>query len=1121
MRITLTQLLMCVIGVSVTLAYDTRAQEVLNRTVSLVGDQVELRAVLTQIEKQADVKFVYSTKVNSDQRITINLKNRKLSTVLDEVLIPNLIDYEVISNRILLRKIKSPSRNAPNENKTDAIEKKESATSVKGQVTDEKKQPIVGASIVIKGTTRGTVTNEDGRYSIDVPGDQAILVFSYIGFITQEVKVGNQSDISISLAADTKSLDEVVVVGYGQQSKVSLTNAVGTVKGTELVRRPYSSIQQSLQGQVAGLTVLDQGGSPGRTTSTLRVRGVTTLSNSNEALVIVDGIEQQLTNLNPNDIESISVLKDAASTAIYGSRAANGVIMITTKRAKEGKVTVSYNGFYGLQRSVNNPEMDLPSYMKLEQVAYNNAKIPLPAKFTDVGIQEYLNGNKTNPELYPDVNSWFKTMLGVAPQYNNSLSVSGGSESIRARLSIRQQKQASLLDVPLNYGADLRDIRLNTDFKVSNKINVSTDINYRNSYTVAPVNESEVFNRFIHGTLFATPRYFSTLEGTYPGITGTYGLSAQGVTPRIEAEQDGTSKRIEESIFSSLKADYEIVKGLRFTSQLALRIENLRQKNFTNAYKNVDLVKNVTRNIINNALTDTLKNATEYTWNNYLNYETSLQKHYLKALAGYSTINNVFKGLYAYRQNFYNNDIQALSQGANDGTKNNGGSDAQFGLRSYFGRVNYSFADKYLFEANARYDGSSRFTGANVYSFFPSFSAGWRISEESFMKKAGFVNELKLRVSWGQTGNQSVGLYSYYQSLVASSYGFNGATAISYSPTQLANKNITWETTAQVDFGFDAQLFRGFSVGFDYYNKLTDGILLNLPIPATVGLAAPPQNAGKVENKGFELQLGYRNVGAKNVRYSATLNLSANKNTVVSLAGTGPYISGSDIDPLFIIKEGSPINSLWGYKTDGFFKTDDEAKRYPTITTGRAAGDVKYLDLNNDGKIDANDRTIIGSSFPKLLYSLNGNIGFKNFELSLFFQGAAGVDARLAGALAENGNNEGFVPKLVSTNYWTPDNPNARFPRPLKRDLFNMYTADRLVINGDYLRLKNVQLMYHLPTRIVQKMKLESASVYLSATNLLTFSKLNEWGLDAEAGSGRATYYPQVSVTSFGLNIQF
>lgn len=1124
MRISITQLCFAILFVGLSYAKDSSAQELLEKRISLRADDKSIKNILSQIEGEVNFKFVYSPAAIEAQRtVSINVQNQTVKQVFDSFFLPLNIKYRVLGNKIILSY--QPETKGTSDAKSSLLPNVESQKaladiSISGKVSDEKGETLPGVSVTLKGTSRGATTNVNGEYTISVPDNKAILVFSFVGYNPQEIAVGNQSKIDIILKVDTKALDEVVVVGYGQQKKVSMTNAVATIKGADLTTRPSSSMQQVLQGQAAGLTVLDQGGSPGRTASTMRVRGITTLSNSNDALIIVDGIEQQLTNINPNDIENISVLKDAASTAIYGSRAANGVIMVTTKRAKEGKVSISYSGFYAMQTSVNNPEMNLPDYLKLQQVAYTNAKIAVPAMFTDAGIADYIKGNASNPELYPDVNSWYKTMLKSAPQINNNLSISGGNDIMKARLSMRYQKQASIIDSPIKYGSDLADIRLNTDFKVSKRININADINYRNNYSLAPVSEAQIFNRFLHGTLFATPIYSSALEGQYPGITGTYGLSPQGITPRIMADKDGTSKLWNENIFTNLKGDLKITNHLKFTSQLAIRLDNVNGKDFTNSYINTDLVKKVTRNVVNNVLTETRNKTTEFTWNNFLNYENNFGKNDIKGLLGYSTINNTYSALTASRQRFYNNDIQSISQGANDGTKDNTGYDAQFGLRSYFGRVNYSYADKYLLEVNGRYDGSSRFSGSNKYSFFPSLSAGWRISEENFMKGSIF-DELKLRASWGQTGNQSVGLYSYYQALASSAYGFNNASVIGYSPAQLANKDITWETTEQLDLGFDAQFFKSFTIGFDFYNKRTSGILLSLPIPATIGLVAPPQNAGVVQNKGVELQLGYKKITSTGFRYNASANFAVNRNKVLSLAGTGPYISGSDIDPLYIIKEGLPINSLWGYKTDGLFQTAEEVKNYPTITTGRGPGDVKYLDLNGDGKIDANDRTVIGKSFPDLMYSFNGNVGYKNFELTLFFQGAAGVDSRISGALSENGNNEGFVPKIVTSDYWTPTNTGARFPRPLKRDLFNMYTSDRMIINGNYLRLKNVQLLYNLPKSILNKAKVGSASVYVSATNLLTFSKLKEWGLDPEVGQGRAVYYPQISTMTVGTNIQF
>lgn len=972
--------------------------------------------------------------------------------------------------------------------------------------------PIAGASVLVRGTTRGTNTNNQGKFSIAANQGET-LVISSVGFAATEIQVGQSSNLSVSMQSNSSELANVVVVGYGTQKKVSLTSAVSQVKGEDLTKRPVSNLQQALQGMAPGLTVLDRGGAPGRTNATIRVRGITALStnqayNNNEALVIIDGIEQRMSDVNPDDIESVSILKDAASTAIYGSRAGNGVILITTKRAKTGKVTVSYNGYYAIQRTINKPRMmGLEDYMRLQVMAYTNAGVTLPARFSGQSINTWVNA--TDRYKYPLPNVWYETLYHSAPQLSNTIAISGGTDRFKARMSVRYMNQQGILQ---NFDDKIREIRVNTDYKVSEKINVSADVNYRYNRSLTPVSEFNVYNYMLHASLWAVPKF----------PNGTYGLSNQGQNPLMYAELGGTSIQNSDYITGNVKGEWNIAKGLKFTTQFGARVTYIYQKNFANSFTNTDTVNKITKIVANNSLNEVRTDVREYTLNNFFSYENTFGNHNVKALAGYSEINNELHGLTAYRERFYNNTIQSISQGTNDGTKSNSGADATYGLRSFFGRINYAFENKYLFEANGRYDGSSRFTGKNQYSFFPSFSAGWRLSQEDFWDAVkGTVNEFKLRGSWGKTGNQTIPLYSYFESLSASSYSFGGAPVTGYRPSTLANKDITWETTTQTDIGMDASLFKNVSLSFDYYNKRTDGILLDLPIPGTIGLLAPPQNAGVVENKGVEIALGYRYGSGKKFRYDISGNLAINNNKVISLAGTGPYISGNDIDPRYAVKEGLPINVHWGYETAGLFQSQAEVDKYPTYTPNSKPGDVKYVDRNNDGRINADDMTMIGTSFPKYTFGLNSSVGYGNFEVSLLFQGAADVDTRLAGAFAEMGNQEGFTHTIYTNNVWTPQHTDARFPRPLKFDLRNVATSDRLLINGTYVRLKNLQVSYKLPASLINRFSMSQASVYVSGTNLLTFSKLNEWNLDPEVDSGRGVYYPQTSLLTFGVNIQF
>ncbi|MEY4335602.1 MAG: hypothetical protein RLZZ45_521 [Bacteroidota bacterium] len=984
---------------------------------------------------------------------------------------------------------------------------------VKGVVKSANdKRPLESATIVVKGSSSGTQSNAQGQFSISAKaGDQ--LVISSVGYDTKTVSVLNSSTpLEILLAAAKSDLEDVVVVGYGTQKKVSMTSAVSQIKGADLVRRPVSNLQQALQGQAPGLTVLDRGGEPGRSAATMRIRGITTFSGNSSGnsspLIIIDGVEQTLFNINPEDVENISILKDASSTAIYGSRAANGVVLVTTKRAKAGKVQIAYNGFYAIQQSVNQPEnMDLEPYMRYQQLAYINQGLAIPARYTDASIQTWVNSK--DRYTYPLVNTWFESVLNPAPQQSHNFSFSGGSEFSRTRVSMRYMDQAG---IAANHGAKIRELRMSNDMQLSKKLKFSTDLNYRYNLSNRPF-AGDVFNRFFHGTLFAAPKY----------PNGTYGLSPQGFNPLLLTEKSGYNNIATHYIFTSGKLDYEILPDLVFSAQAAAVIDYSETKSFQNQVYNFDSINNRTYSVANNNLTESRNRSTEITTNFLLNYSKKIKKHEMKGLLGYSELYNQGQSLSAYRERFYNNDIQSLGQGANDATKNNSGSDYKYGLQSAFLRLNYAFDSKYLLEANARYDGSSRFTGNNQYSFFPSFSGAWRISKEEFFENLNTpFTDLKVRGSWGQTGNQTVPLYSYYASLSQGSYTFGGAAVQTFAQTALADPNITWETNTQTDLGVEGQLF-GNKVNFsiDYYKKRTDGILLALPLPVVTGFASSTQNAGVMDNKGWEFMLGYRNNDHK-LQYSFNGNLAINKNEVIDLKGAGPFINSSyDLDPRYIVKVGLPFNAHWGYKTDGYFQNAADIANYPTMSTNTKPGDVKYVDLNKDGKINADDWTMIGNPFPKFTFGLTSELNYGAFTLNVFFQGAADVDTRLSGALSEIGIYEGFTHKLVTDNYWTPERPNALFPLPRKSDDRNVRTNDRLIIDGSYVRLKNLQLVYSVPSTFAKRLGLSNARVYVSGTNLLTFSKMNDWNLDPEAESGRAIYYPQTSLYTFGLNLNF
>lgn len=1083
-----------------------------SQKITLSQTNVSLKKVFKEIENQSGYHFFYKDKLlRQAGSVSVNVSGASVEDVLDQCLKEQPLSYTIL-DKIIVIKAKEPLAMGV---AASPVLTGTPLNIINGTVKDAQGNPLAGVSVVVKGSTKGTSTGTNGSFTIDA-NVVDVLEFSMVGYQKKSVTVGQNNNLSVVMEIEATIANEVVVVGYGTQKKASLTNAVSQISGDALTKRPSYNVQQAMQGLAPGVTVLDQGGVPGRSNATVRVRGVTTLNNNN-ALVIVDGIEQRLSEVNTEDIASISILKDAASTSIYGSRAANGVILVTTKRGKSGKVTVNFNTSYSLQRTINKPKMmGLRDYMEEQAIAYENAGSNVPLMFSKDSIDKWVSA--TDRYQYPLPNTRFETFFHVAPRFDNTLSVSGGNEKFKTRLSMRYMNQDGI--VP-NTKQNLRELRVNLDYKVSDKIKISADINQRYNYSLTPHDLNNVLRLIAGGGLWEVPKY----------PDGTYGLSSQRQNPRMSAELGGTDKQTTDVTIGTLKGEWEIIKGLRFSTLFGVRTEYYQATDYANAFSNTDSIKNITRVVTPNFLLETRNFLREYTLNNLLNYETRIDRHDIKALIGYSEINNKQNTLGAYRQNFYNNDIQSIGEGANDGTKNNGGGNSKFGLRSFFGRINYSYNDKYFAEANARYDGSSRFTGKNQYSFFPSFSAGWRLSEENFWKNIkGTINELKLRGSWGKTGNQSVGLYSYYEALVPSTYTFGGQSVTGYAPNTLSNNDITWETTKQTDIGLNATIFNNLGITLDYYYKRTNDILLTLPIPLTIGLNAPPQNAGVVDNKGFEVGISYQNSLGSKFRYTLAGNFAVNNNRVVDLEGTGPYITyqidpsyagqNNGLDPRFITKVGLPINAFWGYKTDGIFQTKEEIDNYPTYVANTKPGDTKFVDLNKDGVINSDDYTMLGPSFPKYTYALNTSFEYANFALNLFLQGAADVNTSLTGPLAEMGNNEGFTHEIY-TDYWTPDNQNARFPRPIKGDLHNRITSDQLILNASYIRLKNIQLVYNIPGTLARKVFATRASFYVSMTNLFTISPLNEWNVDPETPPMRLWNYPQTSLTTFGLNIQF
>ncbi|GAC1516843.1 MAG: TonB-dependent receptor [Gemmatimonadaceae bacterium] len=967
--------------------------------------------------------------------------------------------------------------------------------------------PIADVTVSISGSRLAALTNGDGRYLIvNVPVGSHRLVARRLGFRAADTTVviddGKETIADFRLRPTPVDLDAVVTIGYGQQTKVNLTGSVATVRGDELARRPVVRAADALQGTAPGLTVIDRGGRPGHSGSSLNIRGRGTINSSTSPLVLIDGVTGDINSLNTDDIESISVLKDGASSAIYGARAANGVILVSTKRGSNtGGILTSYNAFYGVQSASNLPErIGVKDYLELINEAHVNAN--LAPKYSPGYIDSTVR--HLDPLRYPDTD-WLGVLWKSAPVQDHSLRFGGGNELARFALSTNYMEQQGMLP---NAGANRYGLRFNSDFQPTPRIQTGIDLALRRTWDTESSAMGDALFRMFHDVP-------PTIVPRYPD--GTYGWSQNGHNPLAYAEAAGRHDQQYLHGTVTPKADFTLLPGLTLRTLAAVQAGSWKDETWRNEtvfrdYFNPTVVRKV---FSPNSLSQTRSSDLETYLRALLEYSTVFGDNSLTTMVGYEQTANDWEETGASRAAFYNNDLQQINAG-DRAQDNTWGTARAWRLRSGFGRLNHVWRGKYLFEANARYDGSSRFARARRFGLFPSFSAGWRISEEPFMRHLGFINDLKLRGSWGKTGNHNVGEYAYYSLInLGASYPLGGALVPGAARNVLGNDGITWETTTIADMGIDAQLFQGrLSFTGDVYRKNTSGILITLPIPAAIGLSPPTQNAAKVRNTGWEAALTFRDA-VRDVHYSLGLNFWDNVNQVVDLAGTGPYIDGR-----WLTKEGNSLGTIYGYQTSGFFQSLAEvqaaAKQHPS--TG--PGDLRFVDQNGDGKIDNADKVPIGNELPRYTFGSTWTASYKGFDASVFWQGVLKVDAYIEGALAEGPVWENYTTKEW-LNHWTPTNPNATMPKPTLRLHINHGPVSSFwVRDASYIKLKNGQIGYTLPQSFAQRRGVRQMRLFVSGQNLLTFSKL-AFLLDPEVPSGRGTVYPQTRTISVGTSLQF
>jgi len=1084
-----------------------------NNKLSVTLKDASIQDVLDVIEKSTDLKFLYRNESISGRRINIEAVNASVEEILDETLENTDVTYKMLSNNLVVVTLK------------EFLNQQQTIT---GTVTDIDGQPLPGVNIIVEGTNFGVSSDIDGKYSIEVPDANASLVFSFVGYVTQTVPVGGQSVIDIKMSSDVQSLDEVVVVGYGVQKKVTLTGSVSSVEGEELMKSPAVNFTNTLSGRIPGLITLTREGEPGYDNATVRIRGIGSDGiDANGALIVVDGVaNRSMDRLDPSNIESVTVLKDA-SAAIYGAQAANGVILITTKRGKIGKpkITVNYN--QGVSQPTVIPEMaDAATYATMinELDEYRGHEL----HFTDEDIELFRNG--TDPWGHPNTDWFAETFQKYTPQNSYNGSISGGTENLKYFVSLGGKYQDGVYKNSATYYKQY-NFRSNLDGKITDHINIGFDVSGRQENRHFPtIAKGDIF-RMIQRGKPTEPAYWP--DGS-PGPDIEYGYNPV----IISTAQTGYDEDKRYILEGNLKLNIEIpwVKGLSVTTNAAFDKYIRDRKKFQKPWylytwdgsvdTNGDPVLNKgARGPSEPNLYQEMEDEKRITVNGLINYQRSFDNHNLHVMVGSERYEKDKGNLTAYRRYFVSDKIDQIFAGGRD-EMNNGGKAEQTARLNYFGRFNYNFSEKYLAEFVWRYDASYNFHKDSRWGFFPGISLGWRISEENFWKNnISFINSLKIRGSWGQTGNDRIQEYQYlgtYKYDESHYYVFGvDQENLLLNEERIPNPNVTWEVANQSNIGFEAQVLDGkIAMEADYFYNLRTNILIPrvASVPATSGITSqlPDENLGKVVNQGFDFQVTYRDM-VGDLRYNITANGCYQHNEIKFWDETpgrpGYQLStGKSIpnDP------ANPDGDLY-YQAIGIFRDQAAVDAYPHWP-GAVPGDIIFEDVNGDGAITEEDRVRIDKrEFPKFTGGLNLSLVYKQFDLSILFQSALGAARYIKTESGEMGN----YLKEFADERWTPSNPDASGPRAFNRE--DEYWISRrntyFLRDANYLRLKNLEIGFNTPAEFNSKFKIDGLRIYLNGMNLLTFDSVKVF--DPETTNNAGTYYPLSKTFNAGITLTF
>lgn len=1073
-----------------------------NARVSINKNNAQLDEILNAIESQTDYLFVYNNQVNVNRKVSVKAKTKPVSEVLDNLFKNTGVDYAMEGTHIVLTKKAS-------EHAEKTVQQQ--AKKITGAIVDSNGEPIIGANVVVKGTTNGTVTDIDGKFSIEVEA-KTILNISYIGYLTKEIPVGNQNVIRVVLLEDTKALEEVVVIGYGTQKKADLTGSVANVSAEKLNTQSNINIGYALQGKIAGVDIVSQGGTPGAGTK-IMVRGIGTLNNSNP-LYIVDGMYMDnIDHVNPNDIASIDVLKDASSAAIYGSRAANGVVIITTKEGvnTEGKPVIDVSANIGIQTP--NKYLDLlnaEEWAHVTTVSRQAINKPVLDMALDLA-------NKPN-------NDWQRTMMRPALIQNYNASIKGGGKTYTYYTGLGYMNQDGIVK-GTNYE------RFSFQFKSTYKrgiFSAGNNVVMTTSNDIPMAAESR--GGFLGSILQTVPtleKYDATRMGGYGGSYGdVVNLNHPlGVIDPALADRYNDNMKA----FINLWAQLEFIPGLKYKFNLTPDFQFGRQTLYEGLYNWGLRTNEIT------SLSEERKRWNNMLIENLLSFERTFGDHKISALVGYSFQDNRYRYMVAKGKGLPEGlkEIDAATV-----ERTNGGSSDRSVLTSIIARAFYSYKNRYLITATLRRDGSSKFAEENRYGNFPSVSVGWNMAEEAFMKEASWLDQLKIRGGYGVLGNQEIGNYQYASTITT---GINypdgkGGLLQGAFPKDFSTPNIKWEQTAMTNVGIDMVLLNNrLSLTADYYVKNTKDILLTVPIPISTGGANDPiRNAGEIRNNGFEFNIGWNDRPNNDISYGVNFIGSAMKNEVTKM-GTGSQViwGGATNQGVNTSKTlaGYPIGGFWLIQENGYFQNDAEVAAFNKdgkyIQPAAKPGDVRYVDANNDGVINDDDRVYSGSPFPTFTMSVNGNVSYKNFDAMIGLQGVFGNKIFNATRQTLEDVTKGTNFLKTTLDYWTPENPNAAHPRLIWDDPNRSGRAEsqRFLESGSYFRIRNIQVGYTFPNHLLDNW-VQKARVYVNVENPITFTGYS--GFSPDVNTGDAKYrgfdnfiYPTNRVFMFGLNVTF